>query len=122
MDALTLEEKIKTRENLQLSETDILYFSTLFTKDIDIALRKITPEVVEEYAKLKGISERIIYLSKLNIFPGIIGRIMGKRYQHINNVLDRAEKVKAGKAELTREPIKPAKKTRPEDDVHMDFS
>lgn len=53
-------------------------------KNID---KQLNPSQIEQIETLKSISARIRYLDSENFTTGNIARMLGKRYQHVRNVL-----------------------------------
>lgn len=50
---------------------------------------KLVNKVAEELSKLTTVSARIRYLDEQGLPRGDIARVLGKRYQHVKNVLDK---------------------------------
>ncbi len=50
---------------------------------------KLEAEIQQQLDQLPSVSAKFRYLASLDYSRGDIGRITGKRYQHVKNVLDK---------------------------------
>ena len=75
----------KAQRKLVVTQKDVKEHKTEKKVEVDV---KLTKEQQKELAAQKTISAQIRYLNKEGISNAQIARQLGKRYQHVRNVLE----------------------------------